>query len=112
MALSLWRAHLLRRQAPGAEVASFRFKAVRPTFDLHPFRVNGAPSADGKTVTIRLRPNVKFHDGEPLTAEAAKYSLDRHLTMKGSYRRPEIGVIDSVSISRLRPVLPQTFSTS
>jgi 3-methylfumaryl-CoA hydratase len=32
---------LLRRHAPEAEVASFRFKAVRPTFDLHPFKVNG-----------------------------------------------------------------------
>ena len=32
---------LLRRQLPGADVAAFRFKAVRPTFDLHPFRVNG-----------------------------------------------------------------------
>jgi 3-methylfumaryl-CoA hydratase len=32
---------LLRRQAPEADVARFRFKAVRPTFDLHPFQVNG-----------------------------------------------------------------------
>jgi 3-methylfumaryl-CoA hydratase len=32
---------LVRRHAPGADVASFRFKAVRPTFDLNPFRVNG-----------------------------------------------------------------------
>src|SRR5213595_2627296 len=48
-------------------------------------------SADGKEVTIKLRPGVKFHDGEPLNAEAAKYSLDRHLTMKGSFRKPEIG---------------------
>ena len=32
---------LLRREAPQAEVASFRFKAVRPTFDLNPFRVSG-----------------------------------------------------------------------
>src|SRR5437868_14338421 len=32
-------------------------------------------SADGKTVTIKLLPGVKFHDGEPFTAEAAKYSL-------------------------------------
>jgi 3-methylfumaryl-CoA hydratase len=32
---------LLRRQAPDAEVASFRFKAVRPTFDQNPLRVNG-----------------------------------------------------------------------
>jgi 3-methylfumaryl-CoA hydratase len=32
---------LVRRHAPDAEVATFRFKAVRPTFDPHPFRVNG-----------------------------------------------------------------------
>ena len=37
-----------------------------------------ATSADGKTVTIRLRPGVKFHDGETMTAEAVKFSLDRH----------------------------------
>ncbi len=55
-------------------------------------------SADGKTVTIKLRPNVKFHDGEPMDAASVKYSLDRHLTMKGSYRRPEIGTIDSVDV--------------
>ena len=48
-------------------------------------------SADGKAVTIKLRPGVKFHDGEPFDAEAAKYSLDRHLTMKGSFRKPELG---------------------
>jgi 3-methylfumaryl-CoA hydratase len=33
---------LVRRHAPEADVCSFRFKAVRPTFDLHPFQVNGA----------------------------------------------------------------------
>jgi 3-methylfumaryl-CoA hydratase len=43
---------LLRRNAPGAFVKSFNFKAVRPTFDLHPFRVSGQPSADGKTVQL------------------------------------------------------------
>src|ERR1700753_240280 len=35
-------------------------------------------SADGKEVTIKLRPNVKFHDGEALAAEAAKVSRGRH----------------------------------
>ncbi len=33
---------LLRRHLPDANVADFRFKAVRPTFDLHPFKVSGA----------------------------------------------------------------------
>ncbi len=45
-------ADLVRRHAPGAFVQSFEFKAVRPTFDLHPFRVNGQPSADGKAVRL------------------------------------------------------------
>jgi 3-methylfumaryl-CoA hydratase len=39
---------LARRERPDARLAAFRFKAVRPTFDLHPFRVCGAPSADGR----------------------------------------------------------------
>lgn len=43
---------LLRRELPQAEVASFRFRAVRPTFDLHPFRVSGQPQSDGKTVRL------------------------------------------------------------
>src|SRR5471030_881593 len=56
-------------------------------------------SADGKTVIIKLRPGVKFHDGEPFNAEATKYSLERHLNMKGSFRKPEIAAIDSVEVA-------------
>lgn len=37
---------LLRRQLPAAPVASFRFKAVRPTFELHPFRISGSREGD------------------------------------------------------------------
>jgi peptide/nickel transport system substrate-binding protein len=55
-------------------------------------------SADGKEVTIKLRPGVKFQDGEPFDATAAKYSLDRHLTMKGSFRKPELGSVDHVDV--------------
>ena len=49
---------LLRRQAPDADVAGFRFRAVRPTFDLYPFRVNGEPHDDG---TVHLWAH--DHDG-------------------------------------------------
>jgi 3-methylfumaryl-CoA hydratase len=43
---------LVRRNASGAFVRSFNFKAVRPTFDLHPYRLNGEPGADGKTIRV------------------------------------------------------------
>ena len=43
---------LVRRNLPDADVATFRFRAVRPTFDLDPFRVNGHPQDDGKTIKL------------------------------------------------------------
>src|SRR6267142_3475127 len=55
-------------------------------------------SDDGKEVFIKLRPGVKFHDGEPLNAEAAKFSLDRHLTLPTSFRKPELAQLDHVDV--------------
>jgi peptide/nickel transport system substrate-binding protein len=55
-------------------------------------------SADGKEMTIKLRPGVKFHDGEPFDAEAAKFSLDRHLTFPTSFRKPELATVDHVDV--------------
>ena len=52
----------------------------------------------GKTVTIKLRAGVKFNDGTPLTAEAMKFSLDRHREMKGSSRRSELDHVDTVEV--------------
>jgi len=55
-------------------------------------------SADGKEMTIKLRPGVKFQDGEAFDAEAAKFSLERHLTMQGSFRKPELATVDHVDV--------------
>src|SRR5881409_174603 len=55
-------------------------------------------SADGKEMTIKLRPNVKFHDGEPFDAEAAKFSLDRHLSFPTSFRKPELATVDHIDV--------------
>src|SRR5580700_7156517 len=38
-------------------------------------------SADNKQLTIKLRSGVKFQDGEPFDAEAAKFNFERHLTL-------------------------------
>ncbi len=56
---------LLKQKLPSADVASFRFRAVRPTFDLFPFRLFGAPQPDG---CVRLW--ATDHDGW-LTMDAA-----------------------------------------
>ncbi|MBV8652035.1 MAG: ABC transporter substrate-binding protein, partial [Alphaproteobacteria bacterium] len=55
-------------------------------------------SSDGKALTIGLRPGVKFQDGEKLDAEAAKYSIERHLTMQGSKRRSEISALQGIDV--------------
>jgi peptide/nickel transport system substrate-binding protein len=55
-------------------------------------------SADGKEMTIKLRPGVKFHDGEPLDAEAAKFSIERHMTFPGSFRKSELASVDHVDV--------------
>jgi peptide/nickel transport system substrate-binding protein len=70
-------------------------------------------SSDGKTVIIKLRPNVKFHDGEPFDAEAVKFTLDRHMTMQGSFRRAELAQIDKVEVAdplTIRLLLKAPFS--
>ena len=53
---------------------------------------------DPTSLVIKLRPGVAFHDGEKLDAAAVKYSLERHLTMQGSFRRSEINVMDRVEV--------------
>ncbi|MBI1846199.1 MAG: ABC transporter substrate-binding protein [Candidatus Rokubacteria bacterium] len=55
-------------------------------------------SDGGKTVTIKLRPNVKFNDGSPMDAEAVRFSLDRHRTLKGSNRASELAPVDAVEV--------------
>ena len=43
---------LLRRRRPDAVLRSFSFRAIRPSYDLHPISLNGRPTGDGKTVEL------------------------------------------------------------
>lgn len=50
----------------------------RGTTEIEPrLAVSWRVSPNAKVYTLKLRPNVKFHDGSDLNAEAVRYSIDR-----------------------------------
>jgi peptide/nickel transport system substrate-binding protein len=55
-------------------------------------------SADGKVLTIKLRTDVTFHDGEKMDAAAVKFNLERHKTMAGSNRSGELRPVTSIDV--------------
>jgi len=55
-------------------------------------------SADGKALTIKLRTDVTFHDGEKMDAAAVKFNLDRHKTMPGSNRSGELRPVTTIDV--------------
>jgi len=56
-------------------------------------------SADGRTVTFKLRQGVRFHDGTPFGAEAVKYNIDRMQDPKfPSARRSELLPVQNVTV--------------
>ena len=68
--------------------------------DLNPaVASNYTISEDGKTYTFTLRDGIKFHNGNPVTVEDIKYSIDRCAdTSKGDPLVPAFSNIDSVNI--------------
>ena len=55
-------------------------------------------SSDGKAVTFRLRPGVKFSDGTDMDAAAVALNLDRAMHLPESRRKSEIAAIDTVEV--------------
>jgi peptide/nickel transport system substrate-binding protein len=55
-------------------------------------------SADGKALTMKLRSDVTFHDGEKFDAAAVKFNIERHKTMQGSNRSGELRPVTSVDV--------------
>jgi peptide/nickel transport system substrate-binding protein len=71
---------------------------INEKLEIVPQLATGYEWADPKTLVLHLRPNVTFHDGEPLDAAAVKATFERYLTMQGSFRRSEISSMDHAEV--------------
>jgi len=71
---------------------------INEKLELEPRLATGYRWEDPQSLVVTLREGVRFHDGEVMDAEAVRYSLNRHLTMQGSFRRAEIGVVQALEV--------------
>jgi peptide/nickel transport system substrate-binding protein len=55
-------------------------------------------SPDGKSLTLKIRDGVLFHDGTRLDADAVKTNLDRYRTAPESHRKGEVKPIAAVVV--------------
>ncbi len=85
---------LLSGQAATTDLAQFLFSGLirfdakgDPVPDAAvavPTRANGGISADGRTITYRLRPDVRFSDGHPLTADDVVFTWQQDMNSRNN----------------------------
>jgi len=64
-------------------------------------------SGDGKTLTFKLDPKAKFHDGSPVTAEDVKWSLERAIAA-GGFPAIQMGASEMKSPDQFTVIDPLT----
>ncbi|HSU06317.1 MAG TPA: ABC transporter substrate-binding protein [Acetobacteraceae bacterium] len=55
-------------------------------------------SPDARALTMKLRDGVRFHDGEPMNAEAVRASIERYRTAPESVRKSELKPVSAVEV--------------
>jgi peptide/nickel transport system substrate-binding protein len=72
---------------------------IGPELEIVPQLATEWQWTDGnKGLVLKLRPGVKFQDGEPFDATAVKFNIERHLIMPGSNRKAEISAVTGAEI--------------
>ena len=72
---------------------------ITPSLEIVPMLATAwSWSDDGLTLTMNLRDDVTFHDGEPFNAEAVAYNINRSKTLEESRRKSEVASIASTTV--------------
>jgi peptide/nickel transport system substrate-binding protein len=71
-------------------LTDFRRNPTTKNFEVVPELAESWEITDPKTVVLRLRKGVKFHDGTAFNAEAAKYNVERVLKSKRKQLMPNV----------------------
>lgn len=66
--------------------------------ELVPRLATGYEWVDPKTLVVKLRPGVTFHDGTQVDAAAVKYTMERHATFPGSARKGDVFSLERTEI--------------
>jgi peptide/nickel transport system substrate-binding protein len=73
--------------------------SVDPKGNVKPELIESWEQPNDRTYLLKLRRNVKFHDGTPFDADAVKFHFDRHLDPKvKSIRAGELSTVESASV--------------
>ncbi|MCL5027131.1 MAG: ABC transporter substrate-binding protein [Chloroflexi bacterium] len=67
-------------------------------FDVKPNLAESWETPDPKTLILKLRKGVTFHDGSPWNAEAARWNIDRWKNHKKSGAKQDVAIIDSMTV--------------
>ena len=84
-----------------------------PILDLateFPTKENGGISADGKVWTIHLRPNVKWSDGQPLTADDVAFTYN--YTVKNNMANMGVAIVNLKGAQAIDPTTVKIFCTA
>lgn len=72
---------------------------ITPELEIIPMLSTGwSWSDDGMTLTMNLRDDVTFHDGEPFNAEAVAFNINRSKTLDESRRKSEVASITGTNV--------------
>jgi peptide/nickel transport system substrate-binding protein len=75
------------------------FSVIGPDREPHPRAAESWKTVDAKTVDVKLRQGMKFHDGKPVTGDDISFTFDYLKKWQFPFFRAALSVIDKVDVN-------------